>query len=370
MQIINDIYENEIPLYPIEEFCPRNKALFIDIETTGLSKENTSLYLIGCGYYNNDDFCTRLFFADDPSEELLLLQHFIDFSKNYTHLIHFNGTKFDIPYLQYKANKYSLGDIFSSLSQIDVYQLCKPLRYLLFPQSMRQKCIEDFLEITREDMFNGGELIAVYHNYTKFKKNEDLLPLITHNREDVLGMHKIMPILYYLKLNNCTVSYISHEVSTYIDYNGDENKEIIIKCKCPVSFPCSFTAKTETLYLKANANDQSLVFRLPVYTGHMLLFYDNYRDYYYLPEKDECIHKSVAMGLPKSSYIKATRDNCYHKISGDFIKQPDKIFTPVLKTAYKDKACYFKYPESLQSDRMDEFVSQLLHVFFIIKRRR
>jgi len=370
MQIINDIYKNQTPLYPIDEFCPQDKALFIDIETTGLSKENTSLYLIGCGYYDGNDFHTRLFFADDPSEELEIIENYLEFAQNYTHLFHFNGIKFDIPYLQYKANKYNLGDIFANLNQIDVYQLCKPLRYLLFPQSMRQKCIEDFLQITREDKYNGGELIAVYHDYVRFRRPEDFVSLITHNREDVLGMHKILPILSYLKLKDASLIYNSHEISEYKDYNGESHKEIILRCTCDTAFPFSFTSKTETLYLKANASNNVLTFRLPVYHDQMKLYYENYRDYCILKDTEECIHKSVAMGLSRNSYIKATRESCYTPISGDFIKQPSKIFQPSLKSHYKDKSCYFKYPDSFDDDKRNEFVTELLRVFFVIKRRR
>ncbi|MBR2274538.1 MAG: ribonuclease H-like domain-containing protein, partial [Lachnospiraceae bacterium] len=36
--------------YGIDRLGDRERLLFIDIETTGLSRETTYLYLIGCGY--------------------------------------------------------------------------------------------------------------------------------------------------------------------------------------------------------------------------------------------------------------------------------------------------------------------------------
>ena len=48
MQVIEKLYKGYSPLYPLNCFCDSKKALFIDIETTGLKKETTSLYLIGC----------------------------------------------------------------------------------------------------------------------------------------------------------------------------------------------------------------------------------------------------------------------------------------------------------------------------------
>lgn len=365
MQIIENTYNNCAPLYPIEEFCPKDKALYIDIETTGLSKEASSLYLIGCGYYVGNDFCTKLFFADNPSEELEILNLYIEFSRSFTHLIHFNGTKFDIPYLEYKAKKHSIDGIFDNLEMIDVYVMSKPLRYLLFPVSMRQKYIEAFLEIERKDKYNGGELIEVYKEYCKTRDNELLDALITHNLEDVLGMHKIMPILHYLKLiNTSPLSYISHTVNEYEDLCGEVKKELIISFNSSVPIPKDFSARTDTLYLKAYADNGTFNFRLPIITGDMKLFFDNYKDYYYLKEQDTCIHKSVAMGLDKKQYCKATKDICYQKITGDFIKQPAKIYSPALKMFYKDKCSYFKFPESFDLEKADEFGNELLNVFF------
>lgn len=363
MQIITQTYTDWAPLYPIEEFCPRDKALFIDIETTGLSKETTSLYLIGCGYYCNNDFCAKLFFADNESEELEILNMFLEFSGNYTHLIHFNGTKFDIPYLQYKAKQYKISGIFDDMEQVDIYQICKPLRNLLFPQSMRQKCIEDFLGITRNDKYNGGELISVYHSYVLNRSSDEFDALITHNLEDVLGMHKILPLLHYMRLLNANLTYISSKVEEYEDYNGIIQKELYITYSSSEIIPSSFSSKTNSLYLWANAKENTFTFRLPIITGEMKLFFDNYRDYYYLPNEDSCIHKSVAMGLSKSSYIKATRSNCYIRRNGEFIKQPTALFTPVFKSEYKDKSSYFSYPDSFEEAKYNDLGKALFEVF-------
>ena len=89
-------------MYPLDGFCDTKKALFIDIETTGLKKETTSLYLIGCGNYTDEGYLVTLFFADDENEESEILKEFAAFSRGFSNLFHFNGIKFDIPYLEYK----------------------------------------------------------------------------------------------------------------------------------------------------------------------------------------------------------------------------------------------------------------------------
>lgn len=369
MQIIDKKYSGHRPLYPIETFCPTDKALFIDIETTGLKKETTSLYLIGCGYYTDDSFMTRLFFADSSDEEADILREFASFIACFTHLLHFNGTKFDIPYLEYKAGIHNINGLFSNTESIDVYKLCAPLRYLLFPGSMRQKAIESFLEIKRDDEYNGGELIEVYKRYESHPNDTDLSLLVTHNREDVLGMHLIMPILYYLDLRDADLVFLSDTINTYKDYNGMDREELILEYGATLNIPRSFTAKTESMYMKVCTETGKITIRLPIYECDMKIFFENYRDYCYIPDEDRAIPKTIACTLPKDRYKKATKETCYQNVSGKFIKQPADLFRPVLKTTYKDKKKYFRYPDGFNKEAAEEFGRSLINVFFTMKRR-
>ena len=370
MQIIEKIYENHTPLYPIERFCKKDKALFVDIETTGLKKETTTLYLIGCGYYEGCDFITKLFFAENGSEESMILSEFATFSKGFSHLFHFNGLKFDIPYLEYKAGMYGMGDIFDGIVQTDIYRLCKPLRYLLFSESMRQKCIENFLGITRDDMYGGGELIEVYKRYEQSPNDNDLDLLVTHNREDVLGMHLIMPILYYLDLYDAPLSFEGYNVKEYCDFSGAKREEVIFDYKVSLDLPKSFIAKTESMYVRFDHKSGSLHIRLPIVTDNMKIYFEDYRDYCYIPDEDRAILKTIAITLPKDRYQRATRQNCYQHVSGKFIKQPSDLFRPVLKTSLKDKRIYFRFPDSFKKETADEFGRQLINVFFTMRSRR
>ena len=38
------------PEYDLERIAPKEEILFLDIETTGLEKESTQVYLIGCAF--------------------------------------------------------------------------------------------------------------------------------------------------------------------------------------------------------------------------------------------------------------------------------------------------------------------------------
>ena len=64
-------------------------------------------------------------------------------------------------------------------------------------ENLKQKSIEQFLGIAREDKYNGGQLIEVYGEY--LQTHSELLKhlLILHNEDDLKGMPQILPILAY-----------------------------------------------------------------------------------------------------------------------------------------------------------------------------
>ena len=79
---------------------PAGRVLFFDIETTGFSPESSYVYLIGCAYVDENIVKLRQWFLNDISEEKSLVKEFGDFVKNFQILVHYNGTTFDLPYLQ------------------------------------------------------------------------------------------------------------------------------------------------------------------------------------------------------------------------------------------------------------------------------
>ena len=89
-------------IFPQEKIPEKTESfLFFDIETTGFSRDNTILYLIGCGYFAEEGFQFIQWFNDDgTSEEEILLAFQNILSKKDWQLVTFNGNSFDIPYLK------------------------------------------------------------------------------------------------------------------------------------------------------------------------------------------------------------------------------------------------------------------------------
>ena len=79
-----------------------------------------------------------------------------------------------------------------------------------------------------------------------------------------------------------------------------------------------------------------------LYDGTLKYFFENYRDYYYLPEEDVAVHKDVAASVDKSYRKKATASTCYTKKTSIFLPQHQSVVEPAFYKERKDKVSYFE----------------------------
>lgn len=346
---ISDKLNKKIDIYPLTGF--RNSdAVFFDIETTGFAANTTSVYLIGCVYYQNSSWQSISWFAETPAHELEVISNFFDFISNYKAIIHFNGDGFDIPYLLKKVNMYNLPYNFENKTSIDIYKKISPLKHILKLGNLKQKSIEKFLGINRNDKFNGGELISIYNHYVASPNLYDYNNLILHNKEDIAGLLNILPILSYSAIcskdfevrGNCLS--VEHIDPTY------EPKTLFIGLKFNSPFPKSLSYSHEEFTISTMSNNNLAQISIKVYSDELKYFFPNYKDYYYLPYEDAAIHKSVAFYVDKDFRTRAKAANCYSKKTGRFAPEYDEIIKPYFKIDYYDKKCYFELTDEVLND--------------------
>ncbi len=332
-------------------------AVFFDIETTGFSASHTKLYLIGCVYYDktSSSFHTIQWFLDNAEKydaERDILSSFIEFIKSYKYLIHFNGDGFDIPYITHKCEKFNLEtelhSVLSSMENIDLYKTASSLKNVLKLENLKQKTLESFLGISREDKFSGGELIKVYDDYLKNKDDASLALLILHNLDDIKGLLNLLEIFKYRTLFNGSFNIHSISVENTISSSGQNKREVIIELSMNYSLPARISGSNNIFYMTAFNNKTKI--KIPVYTEELKYFYPNYKDYYYLPEEDCSIHKSVAFYVDKNFRTQAKAANCYSKKTGQFLPQLTEIISPYFKIEYNDKITYFEVTDEFLKD--------------------
>lgn len=327
-------------------------VIFFDIETTGFAPANTTLYLIGCIYYKDSSYYMTQWFADSADSEKDLLTAFISFLDNYKTLIHYNGSGFDIPYIIKKCHIYGIKCDFSHLNSLDIYKEIQPVKNLLKIENLKQKTIEKFLNIDRDDTYSGGELIKIYQDYLHTPTDEALNLLLLHNHDDIIGMTSIMPVLKYRSIANGEYTFKSIELNTIPTSALGTRKEVVITLTLNNPVPTRISYGKDFFYLTAFKDVLKLC--IEVYTDELKFFYPNYKDYYYLPEEDCALHKSVAFYVDKNFRTKAKAANCYSKKTGTFLPQTEEIVTPYFKIDYHDKTTYFEFTEDFNSN--DELI--------------
>lgn len=370
---------NQMPEYAFEQDFSLDKIVFFDIETTGFVAEETYLYLIGCAYYENSSFHLIQWFSEGIQEEAELLTSFFKFIKNYDILLHYNGSGFDLPYLRRKCSLLNLNYSFDHIISIDIYKKILPYKKIFNLKSLKLKSLEIFLGIERQDVFNGGELIPIYQSYLGKKSLESLrnlrkprtitssdseaeqllTQLLLHNEDDIRGLLLISQILNYVDL---------FEKPIRILQAGIKNNVFEIIIELTAKLPVSISFGDNLIHL--TACDNISVLKVSIYEGELKYFYENYRDYYYLPAEDYAIHKSVAAFVDKEYKVKAKPSTCYVKKPGIFVPQFSTVLTPCLKTSYQDKISFLEVHTDLllQEENLEKYVAHILEYLINSKK--
>ena len=335
-------------------------SIFFDIETTGFSPMSSICYLIGTLRKDADEILIDQFLASDTTDEKDVILSFLELLNDKTTIITFNGMGFDMPYIQAKCKTYAIDFDFSLFQYVDLFKLVSDVKFLLKLQNYKQKTIEQFLGIYRDDLYSGGQLISVYEEYTRSHSKESEALLLLHNYEDVMGMLDILPVLNYRELFQG--GYILDNVVClpFTSYEGDSGKELIITLNHKFPVPKRVSHRFGDFYISMMANTTKI--RVSVYEGTLHYFYPNYKDYFYLPKEDIAIHKSVASFVDKDFREKAKANNCYTKRNGQFLPQFEEIMTPAFRKHYKDKCSYFELTEEFiaSEELMYDYVQHIL----------
>ena len=332
--------------------------VFFDIETTGLSHKTAFLYLVGAAFMESGRFVLCQYLAEDLSEEEAVLKAFSERIHGKKRLIHFNGSTFDLPFLQARCRKYGLECAASAMEQTDLYRRISPLKNVLKLSNCKLKTLEEFLGSGRKDPFTGGELIELYHTYRREKDERLLEVLLLHNAEDILGMLSVLSMLAYPALSEAQAGAGKAELSPCTDYAGKEQKELLLPVHFPLPLPRPLALHADGIFFSGHG--ETGLIKVPVFCGELKYFYPDYKNYSYLPDEDYAIHKSVAIYVDKAHRVPARPETCYTRKTGEFLplflsgsaKAPsseETLFAPVFFRQAPGRPASGKQPSGAQT---------------------
>lgn len=276
------------------------RPVFYDIETTGLSRNSTFLYLIGAVAWVDDSWQLFQWMAEDKKEEFSVLNAFSEFMKTFTCVISYNGDRFDAPYLEARCSLYGLTSPLTGKESLDLYLQLKPLKNLLKLSAMKQPCLEEFLGIRDRIYCDGKECINLFKDFLKRRDAADADTVLGHNLEDVLGLGKVYTMLEYLSL---------YEGNYAIAALEPDEEHLLVTLTLSGELPASFSNGTADFYITGNKHEVRLIIKSK--NGHFRQYYANYKDYDYLPGEDTAIPKTLSACMDKKLRKAATKDTCY-----------------------------------------------------------
>lgn len=166
---------------------PIEKALFLDLETTGLSRgPGTYAFLIGVGRFVDGGFRLRQFFMRDYSDEGPLLEALRLELADAEGLVTFNGRNFDWPLLETRATMNRLR--LPLLPHLDVLHSARRMWQPIVGGCSLARLEAEVLGIHRYDDVPGHEIPRRYFDFLETGDAEPLAGVLHHNRLDILSM--------------------------------------------------------------------------------------------------------------------------------------------------------------------------------------
>ena len=355
------IWKNESPFpigNPLIEEILTESAILADIETTGLSREHAQVYLIGCAARKKETLCITQFFGEQLQEEPQILAAFLKFLSPYDTIVTYNGMRFDIPFLQGRCAHYQIEERLDSYGHSDLLRQMSKFKNILKLPDMKQKTLENFMGIHREDPYSGKDLIHIYMEYAKHindnaghtqntqNRTEYASILKLHNYEDILGMADLLPALAYHRLFEGNFRISSQRQNIYKAYDKTPALEWILSLDLDYPLPVRFSFRKDPVCLTGFGKTAKL--SVQAYKGELKYFYPNYKDYYYLPAEDAALHKSIASYVDKNHRVQATAATCYTRKQSCFLPQYQELFHPCFCTSPQDRHSYFELTGQFQ----------------------
>jgi uncharacterized protein YprB with RNaseH-like and TPR domain len=170
-------------LHEPEEF------VFLDIETLGLFLR--PIILFGVGTMENRHLTVRQYILRTIEEEQAALMATCDhLSGDHRALVTFNGRSFDLPYLLNRLAYYDMGTV-SGIPHFDVLHFSRR-RWRGQLHSLRLAVLEKvILNVCRQVDIPGQMVPEFYDTYLQTGNCGPLIPIIEHNRQDVISLARL-----------------------------------------------------------------------------------------------------------------------------------------------------------------------------------
>lgn len=229
MELIEKTIEKDIGIH--SQFIDK-KICFLDIETTGFNRNTDTIYLIGIVYFDNSfkNWRSIQYFAEELTDEVDILLQAHKILSEVDRIINYNGTSFDIPFINNKLKYYRTNLSIDLNKSFDLYRILQSNKNILQLKNYRLESIEKYLGIQRENKFTGKECIDFYFDYLVTKNPVTKENILLHNYEDLYYLLDVIDLLNILEVKKTiTIHYNNNDNHLLIDQIQLRKDYLLIK---------------------------------------------------------------------------------------------------------------------------------------------
>ncbi len=340
--------EHSIYIPPDEETTAgmlkdHDHPVLISIETTGLYARSAFVFMFTAVYYESGTWHKVIMLAGNRRDERPLLSSLHAIVRSADILYSFGHFSFSSRFLSERyENMNGPGAEFfpRDLEIADIQHQLKSIRYLLPPGHLARHDIEKYVGFCRRSDIKGKKIADTFAAYEKTMDEGLRQMLILHQTEDIDSLFRVHVMEAYCRFAAGHFRVIRHGISP------EDPGLLIIEAVSDDRFPSEL--KTKDTHREIILNGISVTITVPVFYGKLKYFLPGQaKDYYYLPDEDRAIHRSVAVFVDKAHRRKATKDTCYTTCEGTFLECPRHSgWDPVFKTDFHSKGSYILYDRS------------------------
>jgi uncharacterized protein YprB with RNaseH-like and TPR domain len=176
---------------------PESRALFIDLDTTGISGgAGTVAFLVGVGYFDLGAFQVRQFLLTSYAAERALLAAVSELFDDAGLIVTYNGKTFDVPVME---TRWVFHRMEMSLEGVPHFDMLHPARRLWRSRGTADALFDDggcrlttleraLFEVRRVGDVEGVEIPGRFFQFLRTGDPRPLEPVLEHNRLDLVSL--------------------------------------------------------------------------------------------------------------------------------------------------------------------------------------
>ncbi len=315
---------------------PAYSNIYFAITTTGSDPRMSHMITAGLAYEENEKLIFRQETLEKPADELALLKRLADMLRNTGGNI--ISTTSDIQYIKSKYSFYRLSDPLLGRKTVYLEDMLKTAGC----SGNDRYAYESRIGFERNSILNGSLFPGEYTEYLLTGRKDIIDELITHNTDDLKSLAAVFRSASasdpFTPENIIINSVIANDGLLTIRFSLADTPA----AKEGIELQGTVRTPEDALRYSLCACFNTGEFKCEALRGELRFYFENYKDYYYLPMEGRAVHKSVGQFVDPAYRKRARKETAFEPYQGDFYPAFSSGIKPCFKNAPDDAISFFR----------------------------